>query len=249
MPEDVAELLNSEEGKRAIAEAAEELANSRVEDAVGGLKNKNSELLSEVKKLKAFKSELGDDFDPEEYQTLRKAKQKAEEDRAKAEGNWEKLKNSLVEQHQKEVQSLQGKLSQQQTAVETYLIDAQVKAALSDAGANVHLMENIVKNSVRAVAENGAYKVVVVDEKGDPRIGSSDGSFMTIPQLVKELSERSEFAPAFSGTGATGTGSGGQRGKVGSGTKKVSEMNNAEKAALISEIGAEAYHNRRRAGM
>ncbi len=250
---EIAELLQSDEAKNAIKEAAADQATKLAEEqfnkAASGLKSKNQELLNEVKKLKQFKSAVGDDFDPDEYKVLRESKRKAEEEKARQEGNWEKLKESLVEQHHKEVEKLNTEIAMLKGSVERYLIDSQIRSKLSEAGANVHLMEGIVKQHVRPINENGDYRIVVVDKEGNPRIGSSDGSLMTISQLIKEFSEQSEYAPAFPGTGRTGTGSNVQRGKSGPANKKISEMSDAEKADLITEIGQDAYQTRRRAGM
>jgi hypothetical protein len=61
---------------------------------------------------------------------------------------------------------------------------------------------------VRVVKDpaTGKYVAKVVDAKGNDRIADGQATPMTIPQLVAEMSESSAYAPAFKGSGASGSG-------------------------------------------
>jgi hypothetical protein len=62
-----------------------------------------------------------------------------------------------------------------------------------------------VKASVRVVEENGKYKPIVVDQKGDPRVNGK-GEYLTISDLVGEMRQSEIFGRAFEGNGPGGSG-------------------------------------------
>lgn len=243
------ENLNDVLGNDLVQNAIAEQTKSIVNEQLKGLQNKNSELLGEVKKLKDFKRGVPEDLDLEEYERLKQEAKDAEQRKAEEKGEWEKLRGTLVETHNQEKATLQEERDAFKAAMEGNLIDSVVNRTLADAGASLPLMDHVVRRNLRVVQDEdtGKYGVAVVDDTGSPRISGPTGEPMTVAELVKEFSEKPEYAPAFPGTKASGSGAqGGSR--AGRPARKVTEMSRAEKAEFISEHGLAEYNKRRRAG-
>lgn len=237
------ELLKDEGLQAKIAEQARLIA----EQELGGIKNKNAELLSEIKKLKGLKNSIPEGFDPDEFKKLKEAEVSRAQQEAEKKGEWDKLRSHMAEKHQGEVATLSEQLNKSKRALENHMLDSQVTSALAKVEGSIPLLSAIVKSSLKVVDNDGKYGVVVVDTDGTPRLGGSDGSPMSIDQFISELAKKPEYMPAFGGTKAAGSGAVGGRG-AGRPHKNISDMSITEKTALISEIGQAEYNKRRRAG-
>ena len=66
-----------------------------------------------------------------------------------------------------------------------------------------------VRRYLKRVEEGDDFKVIVVDDKGNPRVAGANGDLMTVEQLVAEMKTKDEYAGGFKGTGASGSGAGG----------------------------------------
>lgn len=160
------------------------------------------------------------DVDPEEYARLKKeAEDRATKD-AESKGQWDTLKGKLIEQHQKEMEALTGKVSAMQSAIERHLVDATATAAIAEAKGIPALLLPHVKAAVKVVERDGQYAVQVVDATGNERIVDGKGTPMTISDLVADMKKSEIFGRAFEGSGATGGGAGPNRGGAG-GSKQI----------------------------
>ncbi|GAG17847.1 unnamed protein product, partial [marine sediment metagenome] len=83
--------------------------------------------------------------------------------------------------------------------------------ALNSAGGKAKLMLPVMERLVRMRKDGEAYLAEVVNEKGEPRVGDSQGNPMTIPQFVEELKGMDDYSPAFDGSGSTGSGNKGDK--------------------------------------
>jgi hypothetical protein len=176
-----------------------------IEDTAG-LK---SALDKERARARDFEKKYGQlkDVDPEEYTKLKKeAEERAALD-AEKKGQFDTLKNQLVEKHTKEISLKDGEISAMTKALENYLVDANATAAIAEAKGVPALLLPHVKASVRVVKDGDEYVVQVVDKAGNPRISDSKGTPMTIPDLVAEMKKSDVFGRAFEGSGASGGGS------------------------------------------
>lgn len=157
------------------------------------------------------------DIDPEKYQKLLQAEQERANRQAEEAGEWTKLKEQLLQQHDNERKQLterhQSDLTEAQkrqqamlASLEQSMIEADATLAISGMDGNPTLLLPHIRSRTRLMEENGRYVARVVDDKGNVRIGDSNGNPMTIKQLVEELRANKEFGGAFAGDRARGTG-------------------------------------------
>lgn len=189
-------------------------------------------------------SSLPEDFDPEKWQAMQEAEAKRAEEAAAKKGEWENLRKQLQENHTKEKEQYQTQLTTLEKQLNTLLIDNEATQLLSSKykGSAKLLMPHI-RGSTQVVEEEGARKVVVVDERGERRYDGKTGEPMTIEGLIAEMRESDEFAPAFEGSGATGGGASGRQ-AAGGGSRvrsKADFKSRSEKLAYIKEHGDEAF--------
>jgi len=207
--------LTKPEVKAVIDAEAKKLA----DEIAGGLKVKNTELMDEVKAVKAKLASV----DLEEYQTL-KAKEKeksfegvkdAKELRERLEAEWA----PKLTEAEKRAEAAEKHLKQ-------YKIDSELTQAL--AGANVHpeLLE-AAKNLILGKRQ------VDITDSGAVVDGLTAKAF--IEKWTATDGKAFMAAPANNGGGAKGGNGGGASGK------KPSQMTPAEKAAFISENGLQAW--------
>lgn len=117
----------------------------------------------------------------------------------------------------------------------------QALAAIAKHGGNAELLLPHIMAGIDVREDNGAFRAVVVDGSGNPRIGDGQGNLMTIEGLVLEF--KGKHPAAFSGSGATGggsTGSGGSPGAPASGLSRAA-MTLDQRGAYIREKGMDAY--------
>jgi vacuolar-type H+-ATPase subunit I/STV1 len=218
---EISEVLESEEGKAAIAKA--------VEEATSGLKTKNDELLGTIKKEKETKKSLEERLDE-----IEKAKKEAEEEAALKSGDIEKIRESLQQKHSKEVEELTNKLSDRDTRLQKLLIDNGLTDALTKAGVHKDYMD-ATKALIKA---NNKAEITEIDGE---TIAQIDGKPLT--EFVSQWSQGDQGKPFIAaaengGGGANGTNSGGKANTA----KKKADMSVKEKTEYIREHGQEEYN-------
>lgn len=142
----------------------------------------------------------------EEIAELVEEKKRAEEDKAKNAGEWDKLKNQLNDQHQTELKQRDQSVASMKTTLEKYLINAQAVSAIAAEKGIPELLLPHVQRFTRVVEQDGEYAVQIVDAKGDPRINAK-GEPLTISDLIQEMkSDVKVYGRAFEGSGQSGGG-------------------------------------------
>ena len=186
-----------------------------VED-VTGLKSALKKERDEAKRLSALAKQF-DGIDLEEVERLKKAAEEREIADAERKGEWDKLKQKLIDTHTAEKQKLMdaqktaldesnSKLAAMQKTIERYLIDAQASVDLAAAKGSSDLLLPHIRNKTKVIQDDkGQYKAVVLDDDGEPAI-NSDGGHVTIKDLVSEMRQSDVFARAFDGAGVSGSG-------------------------------------------
>lgn len=206
-----------------------------VEDSAGlksALEKERASARAYEKQVKQWQS-LGKT--PEEIGALLDEARKQDEKKALDAGQFEKLKQSLVEQHAAELKTRDARESSLRVAMEGQLIDGAAVRAISEAKGVPTLLLPHVKQYTKVVERDGQYQVVVVDAKGDPRINAK-GDALSIADLVGEMRSSDVFGRAFDGTGAGGSGTRPNAGSPGSKTLSRSAFESygpAEKLAAI----------------
>lgn len=157
----------------------------------------------------------------------------------------------LNERHKGEITALEGRLGMRDALLtDTFKTKAAVEA-IAEAKGDVELLLPHVLPSISFDLEEADGKLVpktkVVDASGNVRIGDSQGGNMTIKQRVEEMKTSDKFSRLFDGSGHQGSGDQRERSGGGGGGgqgKKIATMSRREKAALIGEIGQQAYNER-----
>lgn len=144
----------------------------------------------------------------------------------------------MLEKHNKDLESKDGRIKALSGVVERHLVDAQATAAIAEAKGVPALLLPHVKASTRVIEEDGDFAVRVVDAQGNPRVNGK-GEYLSIADLVREMRESEVYGRAFDAPG--GSGSGAQEGRNVQGSLKRSEMTSAQKAEYINKHGQAAY--------
>ena len=183
-----------------------------IEKATSGLKANRDEVLKELKSLKSKVGQF-EGFDPEEYKALKAAQAKAEEDKAKGEGNWKALEAQLHDKYAKEINKYKDRESRLQSALEKELVDAAASRAIAEAKGSVKGLLPHVRPHIRVVEEDGKFVAKVVDQDGNPRIGD-DRNPLSINGLIAEFKSDPDLARLYEGSGSSGGGAAASRGSA-----------------------------------
>ena len=209
-----------------------------------GLKKNRDELLTDRKKLADKLAELKD-VDPEEYRKLKAAAAEADEKKAKDAGQFDQLKNQLIEKHNGDMKKVQADLDADRAFIRKLLADSVATKELAAAGGNPKLLLPHLLTQIDVVrGDDGEYTAVVKDAKGNVRIGNAKGEPMTIAELVAEFKASDDYAAAFSGSGASGSGAAGSSttaGAAGTVRSRKDLKTVGDKVAFIEKHGREAF--------
>lgn len=173
------------------------------------LEANREEVLDELKQAKRqLKNYEG--VDPEEYEELQRFRSEAEKQKAKDTGDWdareEQIRTEMAQAAQKEKKALEESVARYRAALEAELVESKAVGAIAELKGSTKVLLPHVKSRVKVVEKDGEFKAVVVDAKGHPRIGDSDGTPMSIQQFVGELKQDPDFARNFEGSGSSGSG-------------------------------------------
>lgn len=118
---------------------------------------------------------------------------------------FEKLRLELVKSHDEELKAKDAALVEMEETLRKHLVESAAKSAIAEAKGKVKPLLPYVLQTLKLVKEEEEYRVVVLDEDGEPRI-TKDGKNMDIRSLVEELKADVEFQPLFEATQTTGSG-------------------------------------------
>lgn len=206
-------------------EARQQEIQKIVEQEVGGLKNKNKELLGKLNKFKDY-----EDIDPDEYRNLKSEKEKLEEERLRKEGEFEKLFEKEKSNWQKQLTTKDEYSNKLKNTVEQLLRDNKLQEAISKHEGNVKLLAPHMRDRVKVVEKDNRFDVEIVDDKGQPLLDSK-GNPATFDDLVNEFKNNEDFKVAFAGPKSSGSGQFNAV-NIGGNAKKFSEMTLTEKTTL-----------------
>ena len=139
----------------------------------------------------------------------------------------EAIKKQLEDKHKGELGAKEASMSKLTKQLEKMLVESAAVKAISENKGNVELLLPHVRNNVRMKQlENGEFSVEVVDPNGQVRISPATGQTgnMSIAELVSEMKSKDTYAPAFEGSGASGSGATGGGSKVQNGRHVLSSV-------------------------
>lgn len=193
-------------------------------DAIGGLEladtaGLKSALQKERQSVADLKGEVKKygDLDPDAArEALTKVEQLGEmTPTEKVEQQIRTRTEKLVAQHNADKATLEKTIDGLKGQLSANLIDVAATAALNELGGNVRLLLPHVRGMTRMrQTDDGRFVAEVLDENGQVEI-DGQGNPLTIPKLVEKMKSDDTFAPAFKGSGATGSGAGGSGGNTG----------------------------------
>jgi len=157
-----------------------------------------------------------DGVDPEKYRELETTAKAAEQAKLEGKGEWEKLKENMVQSHQvdlkkkdDEITALKGEKQKLELEIgktirkHTVAVEASIAEAI-----NPNVVEMIVEARTQIeTSDTGARNVIVLDADGSPAIDLKTGKPLTVAGLLKEMKTSQEYAHLFKG-GSSGAGSG-----------------------------------------
>lgn len=150
----------------------------------------------------------------------------------KGKGDPQKIRAEIQAAFEKDRETLTGQVTRMRNAVERHLIaDAATQALTAHKAMSVEVLLPHVQKAVRVVeGDDGEFRAIVVDEKGEPRYRLVDGNPLTVEDYVKELKAGEKFAPFFlaDNPGGSGTPPGGGAGGPRLLTKDPSKMSPGE---------------------
>jgi hypothetical protein len=191
----------------------------------GGLRKNRDQVLTEKKKLELQLKEY-EGLTPAEVKELKEFKTKQAEATATAKGDYEALKQQLVEKHNGDLSKATAREQKLLQVIEKNLASKEAASAITKLGGNATLLLPHVMQEIRVVEDGDDFKAIVVAKDGKtPRIKNGSGDAMSIEDLVAEFKERKEYGGGFAGTGSSGSGAGGAGsggGQKGGSTHKIS---------------------------
>ena len=178
---------------------------SRIDSSVSALTAKNQELLTEVKTIKSSLSELGG-LDAikalvSESASQKAAREQAELEQARANGNVKDIETRYATQLQEKDQELSG--------LKTSIVEKEVKNVLTSAivGAKgSDLLEPFMRSRVKGQFGTSGIEIEVLNDDGTPML-TSKGTKATVADLVEEFKGKEKYQTLFSGSGKSGSGS------------------------------------------
>jgi hypothetical protein len=164
------------------------------------LARQKGELTEAKRKLDAMR-----DVDPDEYQRLKTAAEKAERDKELEKGNFEKLEAQRIEEHARELKKRDDAALALRRQLEDSLVDGELTRAISTKYPTAKLTPIILgaKQTIKSMEIGGKLRAVVVDEKGEPRLkagAKTTDDYMGPADRVDEMRNDKEWAPLFPAT-------------------------------------------------
>ncbi len=249
IPEALREDYTEVDGKFVLGVLKDFVPKTAVED-VSGLKSalhKEREAHREAERKARQIAEQYAGFDLEEYNAMKEAAAQAEEDRAKKAGEFDSLKQQMLEGFSKKEATLREENAKLTASIEKQVATAAAASALAEHKGDAKLLGLTVQQAIKVFREDdGSFVARVVDDAGNPRMGA-DGKYLTVSEFVAGMREDDSYSKAFLGSGSSGGGTppgSGQPG--GSGAKggipsdlKRSSMTPRQKADFLKEHGLE----------
>lgn len=213
-------LKENPDAKTELEKLIGEQASAAIEKATEPLVKKNKELMDELKPLKDLKKKLGDDFELEEYNELRKSMAEKEKQGFVDKGQIDKLieahnreKAQWKEQYDKDIADRDTRLQGFNSEIQRLVVDGELTRELSsiavDEGALDYLLYK-AKPLLETVEADG--KTVARVKNGV----KGDGTYKTIKDLVADFGKDEQFARYVKGSGQKGSGATSSTGGAGS---------------------------------
>lgn len=232
----------------ALREKEEEM--ERMRNRIHELNKENEKHRHNYKPWKEIESELG--LTPDEIKQWKEDQKEQERKAAEKAQDWEKLKESWLQEFSTKEQTWQEKLQEKdqmlqemQSTVENFLIDSQIKEAIIKNGGDELTLDVLTdkvkqRSKVERDETTGKYKAFALDDEGKPLDFNSVVASMKNDKMYSKLFPSPESSGGGSGKGAETNNA--ERGSKKAPKKDWSEMSPLEKAEAIREYGSIAEY-------
>ena len=231
--------------KRKSYKAEVEEMKRELEATRKALAERNKENEKRRKQVKAWE-EMG--VEPDTVKDLLTKKQQEEQAKLEEKGEWEKIKQKMVEERERALAEKDAEVQAMKKALETTLWDKGIETELLGNGADApELVKDKVKAMTKLIEEDGVFDIAVLDESGEIRY-DKNGNRMKLKDVIPELKEhpvygRAFAAPNIAGMGTKQQGAGSSKPKADTAPKKPrSQMSSNEKQDYIREHGIAKYN-------
>jgi|TARA_Y100000310_G_scaffold255696_1_gene263237 hypothetical protein len=181
---------------------------SGLKSTLGKLKERSQAAEAALQPYAAIERDAGEITSAlQELNQLREAQGDESEQVNALKQGMENLRQQSRNEIEKAVAPLQAKLEARTGQLKEATITSELRKAIVDQGGNPTLLVPAMLPSVRAEeSDDGRIHPVVVDSEGTARVTGADLAPMSFQDLVSEVKDRPEYAPAFSANGASGGG-------------------------------------------
>lgn len=212
--------LTADEKKRLEALTAKEKEGAASEktyseDYVRSLREENAKYRTKAKAAEEKLAKL-DGVDRDEYEALKAKQKELDEKKLMDAGEFNKLREQLVADHQKELDKInteKSAIAEQKKALEMELnrtiLSHEIAVAASVAQAiNPRLVEMVAIQNMQVEQLEGGQRIIkVLDSAGNPRNDLKTGEPLRVSQYLEEMKQDESFAHLFAG-GKAGANSG-----------------------------------------
>jgi hypothetical protein len=199
------------------------------------VKANRDEIIKEAKSAKA-KLQAWDGKDPAKYEQLLAAAEEAERKKAAAEGDFNTLKNQLVEKHKGERDTDAKRIAKLEKALNERLVQAELTKAIASKKGVPELLLPYAQQFARVRETDDGFEAYLADEKGNAMYADGRATPMDFGTFV-EQHLMTKFPRAFDGTGSSG---GGASKSIpgGGGNGVVAGTNSPDFLANLADIAA-----------
>jgi hypothetical protein len=174
----------------------------------------NYKSLEQEKKRLAEQLKTYDGLDPAKARQLIADAEKLEQEKLKAQGDWEAREKQLQEKFAAEKAALEQRIGTLTQGLHQSLIEAQATAAIAQHKGVPELLLPHVLRQMRVQEKDGKFFPEVIDQNGNPRVANSQGAPVTVADLVASMKADPIYGRAFEasqigGSGAEQTNGGG----------------------------------------
>lgn len=245
IPEALREYYEEKDGKWVLDSDFQQVDTRRLTNDLATERRKRQEFEAKVRKWE----ELGKT--DEEIAELIAKSAELETQTLERKGEWDKLRQQMVDTHNAALKKLNDKLTEKDAeikrrdqSIQNLLIDTSATAAIAANEGDPELLMPFVRNQLRVIEDEGKHKVQIVDAQGGPRVNGK-GEPLSVAELVAEMRQNEKYGRLFKGSGASGGGTPPGGGGGGGGSHQFKRRSDfkteKDRAAFIDAHGLEAY--------
>lgn len=221
-------IKDNPEAQAALEAMVSEQASTATATATAGLKDRNNELMDELKPHKELATQLGDDFNLDDYKKLRDEAAAKLKDGYVEKGDITRLMEAHDAEKDTWKKSFDDGIGERDTTIKS--LNSEVERLLIDGELSRELGAIAVDETARDYLIYKAKPLIEIAEKDGKKIArvingvKGDGTYKTIKELAVEFGADEANARYIKGTGQTGSGASGSGAGGAAGSKTINRQ-------------------------